>query len=90
VTAAFDSTATEITAYEERQGGSVQLAKYPPTMRVAVCYLHGPWQLPEPFAQIFKNRGETPDLGIMYITEKGEVIQGPVGTQGKEISVQRP
>jgi hypothetical protein len=39
--------------------------------------------------QVFKNRGETPDLGIMYVTETGDVIQGPVGTE-KEVPIARP
>jgi hypothetical protein len=39
--------------------------------------------------QIFKNRGETPDLGIMYVTDTGDVIQGAVGTN-KEVPITRP
>ena len=96
VEAAFDSNAASIAAWQDSMGeepsSDLSFHKYPPATRVAVCYLHGPWEPPPGIAQAFKDRGVTPDRGVLYVMADGSFVQGPVGSSSGAYSfaIQRP
>lgn len=87
--AAFQSTAGEVAAWQTAGGKPSMLARYLATMRVAVCYLAGPWEPPPGIRQAFQSRGQTPDRGIMFITDDRHVIQGPIGDH-RFFRIERP
>ena len=79
--AAFETTAGTAAAWEDALSqGSVTspLHELPPGMKVAVCYLDGPWQAPQNVADLYRQQGVVADRGIRFVPEAGAVVDGPI------------
>ncbi|HEY2668486.1 MAG TPA: hypothetical protein VGK51_16770 [Actinomycetota bacterium] len=79
--AAFETTAGTAAAWEDALSqGSVTspLHELPPGMKVAVCYLDGPWQAPQNVADLYRQEGVVPDRGIRFVPQAGAVVDGPI------------
>ena len=79
--AAFETTAGTAAAWEDALShGSVTspLHELPPGMKVAVCYLDGPWQAPQNVADLYRQQGVVADRGIRFVPETGAVVDGPI------------
>jgi len=79
--AAFETTAGTAAAWEDALSqGSVTspLHELPPGMKVAVCYLDGPWQPPQNVADLYRRQGVVADRGIRFVPETGAVVDGPI------------
>ena len=79
--AAFETTAGTAAAWEDALSqGSVTspLHELPPGMKVAVCYLDGPWQPPQNVADLYRQQGVVADRGIRFVPETGAVVDGPI------------
>ena len=79
--AAFETTAGTAAAWEDALSqGSVTspLHEQPPGMKVAVCYLDGPWQPPQNVADLYQRQGVVADRGIRFVPETGAVVDGPI------------
>jgi hypothetical protein len=74
--AAFDSTAGEIAGWLNNWVGQDQFAVHGsnPAMKATVCYLHGPWDPPQP-----PGRNLVFDRAIMFVYADGSIVQGPFG-----------
>jgi len=79
--AAFQTTAGTAAAWEDALSqGSVTspLHELTPDVKVAVCYLDGPWQPPQNVADLYRQQGVVPDRGIRFVPETGAVVDGPI------------
>ena len=79
--AAFQTTAGTAAAWEDAlsQGSLTSpLHEVAPDMKVAVCYLEGPWQPPQNVADLYRQQGVVPDRGIRFVPETGPVVEGPI------------
>jgi hypothetical protein len=79
--AAFQTTAETAAAWEDALSqGSVTspLHELAPDVKVAVCYLEGPWQPPQNVADLYRQQGVVPDRGIRFVPETGAVVDGPI------------
>ena len=79
--AAFESTAGTAAVWEDALSqGSVTspLHELPPAMKVAVCYLDGPWQPPQNVADLYRQEGVVADRGIRFVPHSGAVVDGPI------------
>jgi hypothetical protein len=79
--AAFETTAGTAAAWEDAlsQGSLTSpLHEVAPDVKVAVCYLEGPWQPPQNVADLYRQQGVVPDRGIRFVPETGAVIDGPI------------
>lgn len=78
--AAFETDAATAASWEDAlaQGAfSSSLHSVTSTMRVAVCYIDGPWKPPDNVAQYYQDHGLVPDRGIVFVPENGAVVLGP-------------
>jgi hypothetical protein len=79
--AAFETTAGTAAVWEDALSqGSVTspLHELQPGMKVAVCYLDGPWQAPQNVADLYRQEGVVPDRGIRFVPQTGAVVDGPI------------
>jgi hypothetical protein len=79
--AAFEASAGTAAAWEDAlsQGSLTSpLHEVAPDMKVAVCYLEGPWQPPQNVADLYRQQGVVPDRGIRFVPETGAVVDGPI------------
>jgi hypothetical protein len=79
--AAFQTTAGTAAAWEDAlsQGSLTSpLHEVAPDVKVAVCYLDGPWQPPQNVADLYRQQGVVPDRGIRFVPETGAVVDGPI------------
>ena len=79
--AAFDTTAGIAAAWEDAlsQGSLTSpMHEVAPDVKVAVCYLDGPWQPPQNVADLYRQQGVVPDRGIRFVPETGAVVDGPI------------
>ena len=79
--AAFETTAGTASVWEDALSqGSVTspLHELPPGMKVAVCYVDGPWQPPQNVADLYRQEGVVADRGIRFVPETGAVVDGPI------------
>jgi hypothetical protein len=79
--AAFQTTAGTAAAWEDAlsQGSLTSpLHELAPDVKVAVCYLEGPWQPPQNVADLYRQQGVVPDRGIRFVPETGAVVDGPI------------
>ena len=79
--AAFETTAGTAAAWEDALSqGSVTspLHELPPGMKVAVCYLDGPWQPPQNVADLYRQEGVVAGRGIRFVPQTGAVVDGPI------------
>src|SRR5438309_3707536 len=79
--AAFETTAGTASTWEDALSqGSVTspLHELPPGMKVAVCYLDGPWQPPQNVADLYRQQGVVADRGIRFVPQTGAVVDGPI------------
>ena len=78
---AFQTTAGTAAAWEDAlsQGSLTSpLHELAPDVKVAVCYLEGPWQPPQNVADLYRQQGVVPDRGIRFVPEIGAVVDGPI------------
>ena len=79
--AAFETTAGTAAVWEDALSqGSVTspLHELPTGMKVAVCYLDGPWQPPQNVADLYRQEGVVADRGIRFVPQTGAVVDGPI------------
>ena len=79
--AAFETTAGTAAVWEDAlsQGSLTSpLHELAPEVKVAVCYLDGPWQPPQNVADVYRQQGVVPDRGIRFVPETGAVVDGPI------------
>jgi hypothetical protein len=79
--AAFETTAGTAAVWEDAlsQGSLTSpLHEVAPDVKVAVCYLDGPWQPPQNVADVYRQQGVVPDRGIRFVPETGPMIDGPI------------
>ena len=79
--AAFETTAGTAAVWEDAlsQGSLTSpLHELPAGMKVAVCYLDGPWQPPQNVADLYRQEGVVADRGIRFVPESGAVVDGPI------------
>lgn len=79
--AAFMTNAQTAAAWEDAlSSGSLrsELHNVDPSTAVAVCYIDGAWQAPSNVTTYYAQLGETADRGIVFVTQPGQVIPGPI------------
>jgi hypothetical protein len=79
--AGFTTTAGTAAAWEDAlsQGSQTSpLHELPPAMKVAVCYIDGPWQPPQNVADVYRSMGVVADRAISVVPETGTVSTGPI------------
>jgi hypothetical protein len=79
--AAFQTTAGTAAAWEDAlsQGSLTSpLHELAHDVKLAVCYLDGPWQPPQNVAELYRQQGVVPDRGIRFVPETGPVVEGPI------------
>ena len=83
--AAFMTNAQTAATWEDNlSSGSLhsELHNVDPSTAVAVCYLDGPWSAPKNVSDFYAQMGETPNRGILFVTQPGtqpgKVIEGPI------------
>ena len=79
--AAFETTAGTAAVWEDAlsQGSLTSpLHELPTDMKVAVCYLDGPWEPPQNVADLYRQEGVVPDRGIRFVPQSGAVVDGPI------------
>lgn len=79
--AGFTTTAGTAAAWEDAlaQGSQTSpLHELPPDMKVAVCYIDGPWQPPSNVADVYRSMGVVADRAISVVPQTGAVVTAPI------------
>jgi hypothetical protein len=74
--AAFETTAGTAAAWEDALAQGAQtspLHEIAPDMKVAVCYIDGPWQPPQNVADLYHSMGVVADRAVIVVPETGAV-----------------
>ncbi|HYR63430.1 MAG TPA: J domain-containing protein [Actinomycetota bacterium] len=90
--AAFETTAGTAAAWEDAlaQGQSTSpLHELAPGMKVAVCYIDGPWQAPQNVVDFYNQLGAVVDRAITIVPETGAPDTAPYGPH-ESLPILRP